>query len=62
MNAKLDNDTYEEALKEEGRQEGIVYNRQENAANLMDLLPDDVIADRIGLAPREVERIREEQK
>ena len=55
---KLDNDTYKESLREEGREEGIISNRIENAGNLMDLLPDDVIADRIGLAQSEVEKLR----
>ena len=36
-------------------------NRIENAGNLLDLLSDDVIADRIGLAEREVRKIREKK-
>lgn len=62
METKFDNNTYKEIIKEEGREEGIIFNRQENAANLVDILPDDVIADRIGLPVREVEKIREEKE
>ena len=47
-----------EVAMQKGREEGIVANRIENAGNLLDLLSDDVIADRIGLSDAEVRKIR----
>lgn len=51
-----------EVAMQKGREEGIVGNRIENAGNLLDLLSDDVIADRIGLSEAEVRKIREKKE
>lgn len=51
-----------EVAMQKGREEGIVANRIENAGNLLDLLSDDVIADRIGLSDAEVRKIREQKE
>ena len=48
----------DEVAREEGRQEGVVGNRIQNAKSLLDLLSDEVIADRIGLAEEEVRKLR----
>ena len=40
---------------EEGREEGIEANKLENARNLLGLLPDEVIAEKIGLS---LERVK----
>lgn len=59
MYLKDSDEIRDEVAMQKGREEGIVGNRIENAGNLLDLLPDDVIADRIGLAETEVRKIRE---
>ena len=61
MYLKDSDEIKDEVAMQKGREEGIVANRIENAGNLLDLLSDDVIADRIGLAEREVRKIREKK-
>ena len=62
MYLKDSDEIKDEVAMQKGREEGIVANRIENAGNLLDLLSDDVIADRIGLAEGEVRKIREKKK
>lgn len=62
MYLKDSDEIKDEVAMQKGREEGIVANRIENAGNLLDLLSDDVIADRIGLADEEVRKIREKKK
>ena len=61
MYLKDSDEIKDEVAMQKGREEGIVANRIENAGNLLDLLSDDVIADRIGLAETEVRKIREKK-
>lgn len=61
MYLKDSDEIKDEVAMQKGREEGIIANRIENAGNLLDLLSDDVIADRIGLAEREVRKIREKK-
>ena len=44
--------------REEGREQGIIQNKLENARNLLDVLPDEVIAEKIGLSIDEVKALR----
>lgn len=53
-------DAERDVAREEGRQEGVVGNRIQNARSLLDLLSDEVIADRIGLAEEEVRKLRKD--
>lgn len=62
MYLKDSDEIKDEVAMQKGREEGIVANRIENAGNLLDLLSDDVIADRIGLSETEVRKIREKKK
>ena len=61
MYLKDSDEIRDEVAMQKGREEGIVANRIENAGNLLDLLSDDVIADRIGLAEGEVRKIRQKK-
>ena len=46
--------------REEGREEGITLNKLENAKNLLDVLSDDVIAEKIGLSLEQVKKLRQQ--
>ena len=45
---------------EQGMEQGIIKNKLQNARNLLDLLPDEVIAEKIGLSLDEVKALRME--
>ena len=44
--------------REEGREEGVILNKLENAKNLLDVLSDEVIAEKIGLSLEQVKELR----
>ncbi|MBO5259187.1 MAG: transposase, partial [Agathobacter sp.] len=46
---------------EDGRAEGIEQTKIENARNLLDVLSDEVIAEKIGLSIERVKELRREQ-
>ena len=56
----LVNDSIEEG-RVEGRETGIALNRIENAKNLLDILSDEIIAERIQLPLATVQALRAEQ-
>ena len=48
---------YEQRLKENAREEGVALNKRANAQNLIGLLPDEIIAEKIGLPLEEVQKM-----
>ena len=49
-------------LMDDSREEGIELNKVENAKNLLDVLSDEVIAEKIGLPIERVRKLRAAEK
>ncbi len=49
-------------LLEEGMEEGMKQEKIQNAKNLLDILPEEVIAERLGLSLETVQKLKEEAK
>ncbi|MBO5096915.1 MAG: hypothetical protein J6B96_01210 [Agathobacter sp.] len=54
---EFDEEKFRQMMIEEGREEGIALAKRTNAKNLIGLLPDEVIAEKIGLPLEEVQKM-----
>lgn len=54
---EFDEEKFRQMMREEGREEGITLNKRANAQSLIGLLPDELIAEKIGLPLEEVQKM-----
>lgn len=54
---EFDEEKFREMLHEEGRAEGIELNKRANAKSLIGIIPDEIIAEKIGLPLEEVQEM-----
>ena len=54
---EFDEEKFRQMMIEEGREEGIELNKRANAQNLIGLIPDELIAEKIGLPLEEVQKM-----
>ena len=59
---EFDEEKFENMIREEGREEGREENKLENARNLLGLLPDEVLAEKIGLPLEVIIKMHKESK
>ena len=54
---EFDEEKFRQMMIEEGRAEGIEQNKRVNAQNLIGIIPDELIAEKIGLPLEEVQKM-----
>ena len=54
---EFDEEKFRQMMIEEGREEGIALTKRANAQNLIGLIPDELIAEKIGLPLEEVQKM-----
>ena len=54
---EFDEEKFRQMMIEEGRKEGVELTKKANAQNLIGLIPDELIAEKIGLPLEEVQKM-----